>query len=105
MNPNAGAPNPPSNVTFTHMEVSVAIEWSRPFYTGEVSLMGYAITANGQTVAFYDTNAAVRYVSPYVIYGDASISAVNSCGQLSQPTSINIPSGLSIKEGLTFLHT
>ena len=37
-----------------------------------------------------DSSQDVKY-SPGLIYGEVQVSAINSCGQKSQPAAINIP--------------
>ena len=57
------------------IESSVTLQWTRPSYTGGVSLMNYSVSANDQTWPVSDERELV----------------INSCGQQSLSTSINIP--------------
>ena len=72
---------------------SVDLEWSRPSYTGSkgVSVTTYTVSANGGTVVVSDDSEVVRYTSQSLIYGDVLVSAINSCGQESTPSLLNIP--------------
>ena len=53
--------------------------------------MNYTVTANGGTVVVSDDSEVVSYTSPSLIYGDVLVTAVNSCGQKSSPSLLNIP--------------
>ena len=78
---------------------SVELQWMRPSYTGSrgVSVINYTVTANCGTVVVSDDSEVVSYTSPSLIYGDVLVTAVNSCGQKSSPSLLNIPaSGLTI---------
>ena len=98
----AGPPDSPTNVTYNELVVivsSVELQWMRPSYTGSrgVSVMNYTVTANGGTVVVSDDSEVVSYTSPPLIYGDVLVTAVNSCGQKSSPSLLNIPvSGFTI---------
>ena len=72
---------------------SVELQWMRPSYTGSkgVSVINYKVTTNGGTVGVSDDSEVVSYTSPSLIYGDVLVTAVNSCGQKSSPSPINIP--------------
>ena len=67
------------------------LQWSRPFYTGGVSVFNYTITANERTMLVRKLNATVTY-RPGLIYGDVLVTAINSCGHKSQPATVTIPS-------------
>ena len=91
----SGVPNPPMNVIYNDMVVidsSVELQWNRPAYTGGVSVMNYTVTANGGTVVVSGDSKVVSYTSPSLIYGIVLVTAVNSCGQESQPANVTIPS-------------
>ena len=98
----AGSPDSPTSVTYNELVVivsSVELQWMRPSYTGSrgVSVMNYTVTANGETVVVSDDSEVVSYTSPSLIYGDVLVTAVNSCGQKSGPSLLNIPvSGFTI---------
>ena len=53
--------------------------------------MNYTVTANGGTVVVSDDSGVMSYTSPSLIYGDVLVTAVNSCGQKSSPSLLNIP--------------
>ena len=75
----------------------VNLEWTRPSYTGGdgVTVDEYTVSANGQSETVSDSSGVVSYTSTGLIYGEVLVTAINSCGQESQPTSIIIPaSGL-----------
>ena len=64
------------------------LQWTRPSYTGGVPLDHYNITANGETrMADGDS----EQFSPGLVYGQVLITAINTCGQESEPAVINIP--------------
>ena len=91
-----GPPDPPTSVSYNELVVivsSVELQWMRPSYTGSrgVSVMKYTVTANGGTVVVSDDSEVVSYTNPSLIYGDVLVTAVNSCGQQSSPSLLNIP--------------
>ena len=91
-----GPPDSPTSVTYNELVVivsSVELQWMRPSYTGSrgVSVMNYTVTANGGTVVVSDDSEVVSYTSPSLIYGGVLVTAVNSCGQKSSPSLLNIP--------------
>ena len=91
-----GPPDSPTSVSYNELVVivsSVELQWMRPSYTGSrgVSVMNYTVTANGGTVVASDDSEVVSYTSPPLIYGDVLVTAVNSCGQKSSPSLLNIP--------------
>ena len=70
-----------------------------------VSVMNYTVTANGGTVVVSDDSEVVSYTSPSLIYGDVLVTAVNSCGQKSSPSLLNIPtSGLQFRMNVRLKH-
>ena len=70
---------------------SVVLEWSRPTYTGGAPVVDYTVSANGQSETVSGSSEVVSYTSTGLIYGEVLVTAINSCGQESQPTSITIP--------------
>ena len=57
--------------------------------------MNYTLSANGQTVTITSSDDVVIYTSSSLIYGTVQVTAINSCGQESEPASLTIPtSGL-----------
>ena len=91
-----GPPDPPSDLKYNGsvlIETSVDLEWSRPSHTGGVPLMNYLLTASnsGGTLSVSDSRERVSYTTPGLVYGDIEVTAINYCGQQSQPASLNIP--------------
>ena len=85
-------PDPVSGLVYDDtvvIESSVTLQWTRPSYTGGVSLMNYSVSANGQTEFVSNENDDVTYTG--LVYGEVQVTAINSCGQQSPTTSINIP--------------
>ena len=70
---------------------SVDLEWSRPSYTGGAPVVNYTVSANGQSETVSDSSEVVSYTSTGLIYGEVLVTAINSCGLESLPTSITIP--------------
>ena len=99
-----GVPDPASGLDYDDtvvIESSVTLQWTRPSYTGGVSLMNYSVSANDQTWPVSDERELVSYTTSGLVYGEVQIRAINSCDQQSLTTSINIPA-----EGeLTTFHT
>ena len=92
-----GVPNPPGDLVFdntTELVTSVDLQWTRPSYTGGVPLANYTVSStNGLTrelVVPAGGNETVRYVTPALVYGIVSVSAINSCGQKSLQASVSI---------------
>ena len=88
-----GIPNTPSDpgyVDTTIIEDSVDLRWTRPSYTGGVPLDDYTITANGETRMAENDMETVQF-SPGLVYGQVLVTAINTCGQESEPAVINIP--------------
>ena len=86
-----GIPNTPSDpgyVNTTIIEDSVNLRWTRPSYTGGVALDHYNITANDETRM---VDGDREQFSPGLVYGDILVTAINTCGQESQPAVIDIP--------------
>ena len=89
-----GVPDPVSGLDYDDtvvIESSVTLQWTRPSYTGGVSLMNYSVSANGQTWPVSDERELVSYTTSGLVYGEIQVTAINSCGQQSLTTSINIP--------------
>ena len=90
-----GVPDAPFNFIYNNkvvIESLVDLQWNRPFYTGGGYLMNYTVTANDEEWVVSNDSEVVSYTSPSLIYGDVLVTAVNSCGQESQPASVKIPS-------------
>ena len=66
------------------------LQWTRPSYTGGVAVVKYTVSTSGKTVTVEDTSEDVKY-SPGLVYGEVTVSAINTCGQESQQAAINIP--------------
>ena len=90
-----GPPDPPSDLAYNDgvvIESSVDFQWTRPSYTGGVDVMNYTVSANGRRLEVMDDSETVMYrADPDVVYGEVQVSAINTCGQESQPATINIP--------------
>ena len=89
-----GVPDPVSGLDYDDtvvIEFSVTLQWTRPSYTGGVSLMSYSVSANGQTWPVSDERELVSYTTSGLVYGEVQVTAINSCGLQSLTTSINIP--------------
>ena len=87
-------PDPASGLVYDDtvvIESSVTLQWTRPSYTGGVSLMNYSVSANGQTWPVSDERELVSYTTSGLVYGEVQVTAINSCGLQSLTTSINIP--------------
>ena len=63
--------------------------------------MNYSVSANGQTWPVSDERELVSYTTSGLVYGEVQVTAINSCGQQSLTTSINIP----VSGELTPFHT
>ena len=92
--PVLGTPYPPKNLGYNDrvvIENSVDLQWTRPTYTGGVAIVNYTVSStSGVTVTVKDSSQDVQY-SPGLVYGEVQVSAINTCGQESQPAVINIP--------------
>ena len=91
---NIGVPDPPSNLEYNNtvvIESSVDLQWTRPSYTGGVALSSYSISANGQREVVSDVRETVSYTTSGLVYGEVQVTAINTCGQESEPSSLNIP--------------
>ena len=89
-----GPPDPPFDLDYIDgvvIESSVDIQWTRPSYTGGVDVMNYTVSANGRKLEVIDENENVSYPTSGLVYGEVQVSAINTCGQESQPSTINIP--------------
>ena len=53
--------------------------------------MNYTVSANGRRLEVMDDSETVSYTTSGLIYGEVQVSAINTCGQESQPATINIP--------------
>ena len=55
--------------------------------------MNYSLTASssGGTLSVSDDSERVSYTTPGLVYGVVQVTAINYCGQQSQPASLNIP--------------
>ena len=73
------------------IESSVHLQWTRPSYTGGVDVMNYTISANGRRLEVMDDSETVSYTTSGLVYGEVQVSAINTCGQESQPATINVP--------------
>ena len=100
-----GAPDPPSDGLYMYDGgLTVDLEWNKPSYTGgdEVTVDEYTLSVDGESVTVSDSSEVVSYTSTGLIYGEVLVTAINSCGQESLPTIINIPaSGLCIAHHYT----
>ena len=72
------------------IESSVDLQWTRPSYTGGVDVMKYTVSANGRRLEVMDDSDSVSYTTSGMVYGEVQVSAINTCGQESQPATINI---------------
>ena len=89
-----GPPDPPSDLDYNDgvvIESSVDLQWIRPSYTGGVDVMNYTVSANGRRLEVMDDSETVSYTTSGLVYGEVQVSAINTCGQESQPATINIP--------------
>ena len=89
-----GPPDPPSDLDYNDgvvIESSVDLQWTRPSYTGGVDVMNYTVSANGRRLEVMDDSETVSYTTSGLVYGEVQVSAINTCGQKSQPATINIP--------------
>ena len=89
-----GPPDPPSDLVYNDkvvIESSVYLQWTRPSYTGGVDVMNYTVSANGRRLEVMDDSETVSYTTSGLVYGEVQVSAINTCGQESQPATINIP--------------
>ena len=53
--------------------------------------MNYTVSANGRRLEVMDDSETVSYTTSGLVYGEVQVSAINTCGQESQPAIINIP--------------
>ena len=87
-----GDPDPPSDLKYDNtvqIEDKIDLQWKRPSYTGGVALMNYVLEANNQTLRVEERRDEKKY-STGLVYGNTMLSAVNICGQKSQPAVINV---------------
>ena len=85
----AGTPDPPKNLGYNDRVVH--LQWTRPSYTGGVAVVNYTVSANGRRLEVTNSSQIVRFNTSYLVYGEVKVSAINTCGQESQPAAINIP--------------
>ena len=52
--------------------------------------MNYTVSANGRRLEVMDDSETVSYTTSGLVYGEVQVSAINTCGQESQPATINI---------------
>ena len=52
--------------------------------------MNYTVSANRRRLEVADSSYIVSYTTSYLMYGEVQVSAINTCGQESQPAAINI---------------
>ena len=89
-----GLPDPPSDLDYNDgvvIESSVDLQWTRPSYTGGVDVMNYTVSANGRRLEVMDDSETVSYTTSGLVYGEVQVSTINTCGQESQPATINVP--------------
>ena len=61
--------------------------------------MNYTVSANGRRLEVMDDSETVSYTTSGLVYGEVQVSAINTCGQESQPATINIPAaGKTVKK-------
>ena len=76
------------------IESSIDLQWTRPSYTGGVALAKYTVmwddTDNMMDMDVEDSSDKVQY-SLGLVYGQVLVSAINTCGQESEPAIITIP--------------
>ena len=94
--PYIGNPDPPHDLSYDDrvvIESSVDLQWTRPSYTGGggVAVMKYSVSANGMRLEVANSSRIVSYTTSHLVYGEVQVSAINTCGQESQPATINIP--------------
>ena len=84
-----------SQIVLNTTKLSVAIQWQAPLYTGggeDISVTKYNVTANGRTTVvmkdgsdiFNLTITGLDYNTDY----DVSVTAINSCGLGSNPSTV-----------------
>ena len=92
--PYIGIPDPPDDLGYNDgvvIERSVDLQWTRPSYTGGVAVMKYSANANEKRLEVVNSSRIVRFNTSHLVYGEVKVSAINTCGQESQPAAINIP--------------
>ena len=69
--------------------------------------MNYTVSANGRRLEVMDDSETVSYTTSGLVYGEVQVSAINICGQESQPATINIPAAgnLHVCSILTPVHS
>ena len=93
-----GFPDPPTDLEYSVMKVSVDLQWTRPSYSGGVPVADYTVSANNGIVTgniAEDDMERVQYSA--LVYGGVNITTINSCGQESTPATINIPASGTLK--------
>ena len=53
--------------------------------------MNSTVSANGRRLEVMDDSETVSYTTSGLVYGEVQVSTINTCGQESQPATINIP--------------
>ena len=74
------------------IEREVDLQWTRPLYTGGVSVTRYEICADRLSEEVIAEGEKVSYSgNSSLVYGEVAVTAINSCGQRSHPVNISIP--------------
>ena len=73
------------------IEMSVDLQWVKPFYTGGVHVANYTVSNMGQEENVTDGSVTVSYTTSGLVYGEVLVSAINYCGLKSDAVAINIP--------------
>ena len=77
------------------------LQWTGPSYTGRIRLDDYTVSNRGHVENVTNSSVTVNYSTSRLVYGEVLVSAVNYCGQRSQPTNINIPAAGNTSSLLT----
>ena len=89
-----GTPDPPSDLGYNDrvvIEREVDLQWTRPSYTGGVSVTRYEISADRLSEEVVAEGEKVSYSgNSSLVYGEVAVTAINYCGQRSQPANISI---------------
>ena len=67
------------------------LQWARPSYSGGVPVVDYTVSANNRIVTGIIGSDMERVQYSALVYGEVNVTAINSCGQESTPTTIHIP--------------
>ena len=76
------------------------LQWTGPSYNGGIRLDHYTVSNRGHVENVTNSSVTVNYSTSRLVYGEVLVSAVNYCGQRSQPTNINIPAAGEITSSL-----